>query len=277
MPGKETRRTPGGKERVRTWERTAHLADPLDRFSVTGLSVAVTENPGGRTEWSYSSGLPSNPDDQTMTARSPEGRTSTTTLDSLTRPTKVVPAVGVTPIALAYDGRGRVTSATQGTSATTLAYDDRNRVVQRGDGEGNSVGYAYDLADRLTGLQMPGGGTLISYAADGSRTVTTPAGRTFAMGVTAAGRGAQLPLSRQADATFARSARSASCSRRRCRPAPSASWATTTPGGSRPTQIRSQRSYGSRTGLTCSPPWAGSGPAVGARSRSRSATMAPCP
>ena len=201
VAGKETARTPAGKERIRTWERNVTLTDPLDRFSVTGLSVAMTETGGGRREWSYSSGLPANPDDQTMTVRSPEGRTSTTTLDRLTRPTKIVPAAGVTPIVLAYDARGRVTSATQGTSATTLAYDNANRVVQRGDGEGNSIGYAYDLADRLTQVQMPGGGTFaIGYAADGSRTVTTPAGRTFGMGVTPAGRERSFRSAGQASA-----------------------------------------------------------------------------
>jgi RHS repeat-associated protein len=188
VPGKETVRTPAGKERARTWDRTVSLTDPLNRFSVTSMSVAVTENPGGRTEWSYSAGLLSNPDDQTMTVRSPEGRTTTTTLDRLTRPTKIVPAAGVTPIVLAYDARGRVTSATQGSSATTLAYDDQNRLVQRSDGEGGTLGYAYDAADRVTQVRVPGGTYGIAYAADGSRTITTPAGRTFGIGVTPAGR-----------------------------------------------------------------------------------------
>ena len=123
-----------------------------------------------------------------MTVRSPEGRTTTTTLDHLTRPTKIVPAAGVTPIVLGYDARGRMTSATQGSSATTLAYDDRNRLVQRSDGEGGTLGYAYDAADRVTEVRVPGGTYGIAYAADGSRTVTTPGGRTFGIGVTAAGR-----------------------------------------------------------------------------------------
>ena len=94
-----------------------------------------------------------------MTVRSPEGRTTTTTLDHLTRPTKIVPAAGVTPIVLGYDARGRMTSATQGSSATTLAYDDRNRLVQRSDGEGGTIGYAYDAADRVTEVRVPGGTT----------------------------------------------------------------------------------------------------------------------
>ena len=202
VPAKETVRTPGGKERVRTWTHSATLADPLEPFSVTNMSVAVTEGAtGGRTEWSYSSGLPSNPDDQTMTRRSPEGRTSTTTLDRLTRPTKIAPAAGVTPIVLAYDARGRVTSATQGTAGTTLAYDERNRLVQRTDAEGGSIGYAYDLADRVTEVRLPGGATYaIAHAPDGSRTITTPAGRTFAIGRTPAGRARSFRPAGQAGA-----------------------------------------------------------------------------
>jgi RHS repeat-associated protein len=188
VPGKQTVKTPGGKERVRTWDRTAFRSDPLNPFSVVSMTTSVTENPGGRTDWSYSAGMPSNPDDQTVTVRSPEGRTTTTTLDHLTRPTKIEPAAGVTPIVLSYDARGRVTSATQGSSQTTLAYDDRNRLVQRSDGEGGTIGYAYDAADRVTEVRVPGGTYGIAYAADGSRTITTPAGRTFGIGVTPAGR-----------------------------------------------------------------------------------------
>ena len=190
VPGKQTVHTPGGKEQVLTWSRSVSLTDALDPFSVTSMTVAVTDAAtGGRSDWTYSSGLAANADDQTMTVRSPEGRASTTTLDHLARATKIVPAAGITPIVIAHDDRGRITSATQGTAATTFAYDARNRIVQRTDAAGGSIGYAYDLADRVTEVKLPGGATYaFAYQSDGGQTITTPAGRTFAAGRTAAGR-----------------------------------------------------------------------------------------
>jgi RHS repeat-associated protein len=190
VPGKETVHTPGGKERVRTWTESVSLADKLNPFSVRDLNVVVTDAAGGgRMEWDYSSGLDANPDDQTMTVRSPEGRTVVTTLDRLTRPTKIVPGAGVTPIVIAYDARGRPASTTQGSAKSTLSYDSLDRLVGRTDGEGGSIGYAYDAADRVTEVRLPGGATYaIAYAPEGSETITTPEGRTFAIGRTAAGR-----------------------------------------------------------------------------------------
>ena len=190
VPGKRTVHTPAGKERVQTWSRSVLLADPLDAFSVTSMSVSVTDAAtNGRTDWNYDAGSPSDPDDQTMTVRSPEGRTSVTTIDRRARVTKVVPAANITPIVIAYDAHGRIASATQGTAASTFSYDSKGRLATRSDAEGGSIGYAYDLADRVTEVQLPGGAKYtIAYAADGSRTITTPGGRTFEIGRTAAGR-----------------------------------------------------------------------------------------
>ena len=119
-------------------------------FSVTSMTRRRTDGddrrarPTGATERARRA----NADDQTMTDQPPEGRTSTTTLDRLARPRRS-PATGVTPIVSAYDERGPLTSAKQGAAATTFAYDARTG-CQRTDAAGNSVGYVYDDADRVT-------------------------------------------------------------------------------------------------------------------------------
>lgn len=83
---------------------------------------------------------------------------------------------GFAPMELAYDERGRLTTATRGDRTIRLTYDGRGNVASVTDAAGQTVRYAYDAAGRRI-RQTQGDGREISFGYDvwGNITALTPA------------------------------------------------------------------------------------------------------
>ena len=189
--------TPGGKTLRTTREDRASLADPTDPFSATEIRSTFREGSETST-WTYAAGSATNLDDQTVTARTAEGRETVTTLDRHGRVTKQTAGTGVAPLEYAYDERGRLKSAKQGPQVTTFAYDARHRVLTRGDASGAQIRFGYDDADRVIERVLPGGKAYrYEYDDDGNVSNAHDAAR----------QGAHVRLDRRRPAAVVRAAR----------------------------------------------------------------------
>lgn len=111
----------------------------------------------------------------------PALRRETWTVDAQDRPLSwSIP--GLSGGSFAYDGRGRLTMASQGSGTLqrtlSLGYDSNGFVKSLSDSAGSSVGFTYDQAGRLTLETLPDGGTVsFQYDANGNLTFITPPGR----------------------------------------------------------------------------------------------------
>jgi RHS repeat-associated protein len=177
----ETVTTPDGKQTRIERSDTLALNDARDPFSITQLRTTFKEN-GKTATWTYAN--------QTVTARSAEGRETVTTLDRYGRVIKQTLGNGVAPLEYGYDDRGRLTTFKQGTEVTTFGYDQWDRLITRRDAAGNTISYSYDDANRLTVKRLPGNRVYrYTYDADGNvATMTTPRGTTHRFTVTTGGR-----------------------------------------------------------------------------------------
>ena len=157
-------------------------------FSATEIRSTFREGSETST-WTYAAGSATNLDDQTVTARTAEGRETVTTLDRHGRVTKQTAGTGV-PLEYAYDERGRLKSAKQGPQVTTFTYDARHRVLTRGDASGAQIRFGYDDADRVIERVLPGGEAYrYEYDDDGNISkLTTPRGKVHTFGSTAGDR-----------------------------------------------------------------------------------------
>lgn len=92
------------------------------------------------------------------TLEDPEGRTTTYGYDEADRPTGIdyssEPGQDVT---FGYDEDGDLTSMVDGTGEGTYEYDQLDRLIHSEDGEGETVGWEYDLGDEPVGLTYPNG------------------------------------------------------------------------------------------------------------------------
>jgi RHS repeat-associated protein len=181
------------------------------RYSAAGLLLATTDPTDATTQFSYDVA-----GNQTAVT-DPLGQTFSYGYDAAGNRTSITdPAGGVTQFG--YDAFGRLTSVTDPVGGvTTIEYDaNGNSVAQHDpsgtwttsfDARGNPVAatdpagatthYAYDLADRLTGITDPEGGSwTIEHDAVGMPVaITDPAGTTA--------RQAWTPVGRLASATDA--------------------------------------------------------------------------
>ncbi len=111
----------------------------------------------------------------------PALRRETWTVDAQNRPLSwSMP--GLSGGTFAYDGRGRLTTASQGAGtlqrSLSLGYDSNGFVKSLTDSAGSSVAFTYDQAGRLTLETLPDGGTVsFQYDANGNLTFITPPGR----------------------------------------------------------------------------------------------------
>ena len=88
----------------------------------------------------------------------PLNRTTTYAYDAGGRLTGTSHSDGVTPPeSYTYDADGRLLAIVDATGTSTNVFDSLNRLIQQTDGSGHAVGYAYDLAGRLTSIAYPGG------------------------------------------------------------------------------------------------------------------------
>jgi RHS repeat-associated protein len=184
LPASVVTRTPDGRTKTITHERTVQLATEGDPLDVAEL-IDATTHPGGTDSMTYEG------DTRTATTETAGGRTFTTTIDAQGRVTgRTVPGASAT--ALTYNDHGRVAKVTQGTHSLTLTYDPNHpyRVLTTSDAGNHTTAYTYDNAERIKTIELPSGATYTyGYDADGNRTsVKMPNGQTHSYTFDAIGR-----------------------------------------------------------------------------------------
>jgi RHS repeat-associated protein len=161
---------PSGLVRNETQSRVVTLSNPNNPLTLTTLENQYrVNNRLTRTLYTVSN--------RTFTTTSPAGRSTSTTIDLQGRPTQFsVPTV--TPVVLAYDTRGRLSTITQGSRVQSTTYDATSgyiastinalnqttvtsrdplgRVLVENLPDTNSVGYGWDAAGNLTNVTPPG-------------------------------------------------------------------------------------------------------------------------
>jgi YD repeat-containing protein len=162
--------SPGGLSLSASHSRTAVQLDASDPLG--GASVTDTWTVNGRSFVTSYSAL-----DRKMSSVSAEGRRSEAVLDELGRVAGLsIP--GLAALGLAYDERGRLQSAAQGSRGSFYAYDERGRLERITDPAGREVSFEYDLADRPVLERLPDGREIrFSYDENGNLTSVTPPGR----------------------------------------------------------------------------------------------------
>ena len=93
---------------------------------------------------------------RTFTALTPEGRSSTTRLDSLGRVIEES-TPGITPVERHYDARGRLAQVVQGSRTWIYAYGPDGRLASVTDPLSRTNSYSYDAAGRITLRTLPDG------------------------------------------------------------------------------------------------------------------------
>jgi RHS repeat-associated protein len=134
---------------------------------------------------------------RTFVTTSPEGRSSSMSLDPTGRVARVT-TTGLAPINYAYDSRGRLVSVTQGDRAETYTYNAQGRLQSITDPLNRVTSFDYDATGRVTSEVLPGARTVgFTYDSAGNLTSLTPPGKpahTFSY------NGANLPIGYQAPA-----------------------------------------------------------------------------
>jgi RHS repeat-associated protein len=166
--------TSGGFKASQMVARTVEPASTGTPFGFRTISDTLTLN-GRVSTRVYDSAS------RTLTLTSPDGRRTTTILDSLGRATQVE-APGLLSVHLTYDGRGLVASIGQGTGSEarswTFTYNSRGEMSGVIDPVGRTSGFQYDLAGRLTSQTLPDKSSLTyKYDANGNVKSLTPPGR----------------------------------------------------------------------------------------------------
>jgi RHS repeat-associated protein len=163
-------RLPSGLTSVVTASRTATLSNAADPLSLTTLLDSVRVNSRVyRSLYTKST--------RTLLTTSPMGRTTTTVYDTAGRVLRTkVP--GIDSAVYAYDGDGRLTSASSGGRSSTFAYDAKGRLLSTTDPLGRKDSLFYDDADRLTRRVLPDGRAVtFAYDSSGNLTSVTPPGK----------------------------------------------------------------------------------------------------
>lgn len=166
--GKTT--TPGNLTLDATGARTILPANPSDLFNFTSLTDTATIN--GRKYTSVFDKATN-----TFTNTSPFGRVSTAKIDNLGRVTQSQ-ATGLAANTVNYDGKGRVTSVSQGGRGVTFAYDANSYLDTVTDSLGRVTRFDQDAVGRVTSQTLPDGRVITySYDTNGNLTSLTPPGR----------------------------------------------------------------------------------------------------
>lgn len=172
--------TPGGLIRNLATTRAATLANAGDPFSLTEQVETLSLN--GKTFTSVFDAA-----SLTFTGTSPQGRVTTTVVDSLGRPVSTTLA-GLNSVDYTYDSRGRLTETSVGSTTPrtrqlaynangylsqitnalgqthTLSLDKLGRVLQQTREDGSLVKFAYDANGNPTQVTNPAGGVhLFTY------------------------------------------------------------------------------------------------------------------
>jgi RHS repeat-associated protein len=162
--------TPGGLTSTMTRTRTVALADPLDLLSLTQLTDTVSVN--GRLYTSIYDAA-----SRTVTSQTPAGRRRISLLDAQGRVLEER-VDGLEPIRFTYDSLGRLGAVAHGSRTSVLTYDAQGLLASLTDPLGRSVGFAYNLAGRLSQQTLPDGREIVyMYDANGNLTSIAPPGR----------------------------------------------------------------------------------------------------
>ncbi len=178
--------TPGGLTRSTSASRTVNLADPANPLSL--LSQADTVSLNGRT---FTQNYTAN--NRTRVTTTPAGRSITSVLDAAGRISQRQ-AGGLSAANIAYDGRGRVSSVSQGSGldarTTSFSYGTNGRISGMTDSLGRTASFTYDLAGRPINTATGDGRVIANtFDANGNRLSLTPPGRpAYSFTYTAANR-----------------------------------------------------------------------------------------
>jgi RHS repeat-associated protein len=169
-----TTRTPSGRTRTVTIQRSVRLTDPSNLFSLTRMTDTVTDN-GAVSRFVY------NALSRVMTATTAAGRSSTLSIDAQGRVTQEQSA-GLSPVSLAYDSRGLLSTLIEGSGAasrvTNLTHNDAFHLTGVSNALVQTTTLTYDAVGRPTTQTLPNGQAVAyAYDANGNLTSLTPPGR----------------------------------------------------------------------------------------------------
>ena len=165
---------PSGRSLVRMTDRQVDLADPADPLSLSSISEVVSIN-ANRFATTYTATT------RRVTLTTPEGRTTTATLDAAGRVVEVH-RTGLLLVTFAYGSYGKLFEVSQesgsGTRKVTLTYNMDGNLSTVIDPLGRTTSFGYDMAGRLTSQSFPSGGVAnYEYDTNGNLTGLTPPGR----------------------------------------------------------------------------------------------------
>jgi RHS repeat-associated protein len=167
-------RTPAGRSATVNRTVTATLDDPLNPLSLRRLQETVVRN--GKTSSSVFD-VP----ERRLTFTTPAGRQRLLGVDDKGRILSASMG-GLEPVALTYDGRGRLASVLQGTGDAQrvlhLSYGADGRLASMTDPLNRTVSFEYDEAGRLIRQLQPDGGEIrTSHDAAGNPVTVALPGR----------------------------------------------------------------------------------------------------
>jgi YD repeat-containing protein len=104
----------------------------------------------------------------------PQGRVATFSYDAGDELTAIDYSDAGTPdvSGVGYDALGRRTAVTDATGSSSWSYDSLGRLTASAAGDGQSVGDAYDLDGRVTGVTYPGSVGTVDRAYDDTGRLT---------------------------------------------------------------------------------------------------------
>lgn len=171
-------KTPSGLVSVTKAQRTVTLADPSDPLSLQTLIDTSIVN--GRT---YSSTYTAST--RTLISTTPEGRSSTQTLDAKGRPVSAQ-ITGLAPVIYTYNAEGRLETVLRESDGeqrlTKFEYyssgDQAGLLQQVTDAANQTVSFEYDPVGRLTHQTLPDSKEIVyGYDANDNNTAITPPGK----------------------------------------------------------------------------------------------------
>ncbi len=170
--------TPHGLSMFQTATRTVTLSNESDPLSLISWSESTTINEEKTSTTSY------DPATRTFTEVTPEGRTSTRTIDDQGRTVHVQPSCCEAPWSYEYDQYGRLETIVQGEGedarVTTMTYDPDSGYLQSVSGplDGHVTSYVTDAVGRVTQQTRPDG-EVIGFGYDDASNLTslTPPGK----------------------------------------------------------------------------------------------------
>jgi RHS repeat-associated protein len=170
-----TRQTPGGLVLTYSDSRQATLDSSGNPFGLVGITDTLSINNNTST-WMYTGA------DRLITTTSPQGRQTTTALDSLGRVVTQQTA-SLEPFHYTYDSRGRLAAIKQGTGSdartTSLAYDGQGNLKSLTNPLSQVTRFVYDLDGRVISSTLASGAVdAFTYDANSNLLSLTSPGKT---------------------------------------------------------------------------------------------------